>query len=63
MTTYYLRVLKCLIYFILYEVLSISWGEQRMADGVDGHDRLLCQRINWCGGNGGRSDQGGWIGR
>jgi hypothetical protein len=37
-TTYCLRILKCLIYSILYQVLGKSWGKHWMVDGVDGRD-------------------------
>jgi hypothetical protein len=60
-TTYCLRILKCLIYFVLYQVLGKSWSEQRMAvaDGVDGHDVVLGQRIRGRGENGERCSRSG----
>jgi hypothetical protein len=33
----------------LSSLLGKSWGEQRMADGVDGRDGVLGQRITWSG--------------
>jgi hypothetical protein len=54
MKIYCLRFLKCLIGFVLYQVLGKSWGEQRMVDRVDGCNGVLGQRITWSGVNDGR---------
>jgi hypothetical protein len=43
----------------LSSLLGKSWGEQWMADGVDGHDGVLGQRIRWGRGNGKRCSRSG----